>query len=68
MTARKKATLKFHAYTIVEESIYNSIPSGIRKYYKYHDEPEVKDMESLTKWIYEYIMLDLAEVIDWENC
>lgn len=69
--APKKATVKLNSYRIITASIQSSIPAGIRKYYKYCDafDPEIADnMATMQNWIYEYIMLDLSEVIDWDKC
>jgi hypothetical protein len=65
----RKTSLRLNSYIIVSDSIRDSIPSGIHKYLKYADHVTLSDsdIENLTNKIYEYIMGDLCEVIDWDR-
>jgi hypothetical protein len=63
----RKTSLRLKSYIIVSDSIEKAIPFGINRYYKHRDEIEVTDMDAMAQNIYDAIMLELSEVIDWEN-
>jgi hypothetical protein len=65
--AMKKMKLKIKSYNVVREKLEEWVPYGIRRYYKYHDEKEPKDMGALQDAIEDAVMLGLDGVVDWEE-
>jgi hypothetical protein len=63
----KKMRLKIKSYNVVREKLEEWVPYGIRRYYKYHDEKEPKDMGALQDAIEDAVMLGLDGVVDWEE-
>ena len=59
-----KPKLKVNVYTIVSKAIEYGILGGLNKHEKYCDEQYVRD--SIEKYVYDYIMMELCEVIDFD--
>ena len=65
--AKKKVIPKLHTYAVISDCIESSIPGGIRKFLKYHEDFEMtdEDIDAMTEKIHDYVMLGLDEVIDF---
>ena len=62
MTVKRK--LKANTYRVLQRAIEEGIPWGINRYYKYRpDEPEVTSRDDLAEQILDAIMLEVCDVI-----
>jgi hypothetical protein len=66
MTKKIKASkIKINLYSLLSEAVETGLDCGENKALKYSEgDPTI---ESLKKYMYDYIMLEISELIDFEN-
>jgi len=66
MTKQIKVKLHKDPYGEVSDAVFHAIMGGINRYYK-HDSKRKMDNEAMREVVHQYVMVALAELIDWEE-
>ena len=68
LSLQMKRKLKANTYRIVTDAVSRGIQPGIGRYYKYRPyEPELTDRDELALEVLSAIMLEICEVINFEE-